>query len=43
MARSRNGFYNNVTFNTTGTQTVTATDTGTPSITGTSNNVTVSP
>ncbi len=38
-----NGFYNNVTFNTTGTQTVTATDTGTPSITGTSNNVTVNP
>jgi hypothetical protein len=38
-----NGFYNNVTFNTTGPQTVTATDTGTSSITGTSNSVNVTP
>jgi hypothetical protein len=38
-----NGFYNNVTFNTPGTQTVTATDTGTSSINGTSNNVIVTP
>jgi hypothetical protein len=38
------GFYSNaVTFNTTGTQTVTATDTSVGSITGTSNNVAVSP
>lgn len=36
-----NGFYNNVTFNTPGTQTVTAIDTNNASITGTSNNVTV--
>ncbi len=38
-----NGFYNNVTFNTAGSQTVTATDTSTSSITGTSNSVNVTP